>query len=54
MKAVGKEKPAQVVEEIKEIPSVLKNVLRDGDVLITMGAGSISKLPHLLAEMKNV
>lgn len=54
MKAVGKEKPAQVVEEIKEIPGVLKNVLRDGDVLITMGAGSISKLPHLLAEMKNV
>jgi UDP-N-acetylmuramate--alanine ligase len=38
---------------IAEMPEKLKQVLRDGDVLITMGAGSISALPHTLSEAKN-
>jgi len=32
----------------------LSQVLKDGDVLITMGAGSISALPHMLSEAKHV
>jgi UDP-N-acetylmuramate--alanine ligase len=39
---------------VAEMPEKLSAVLRDGDVLITMGAGSISGLPHVLAEAKHV
>ena len=39
---------------ITEMPEKLSQVLKDGDVLITMGAGSISALPHTLAEAKSV
>ena len=39
---------------IAEMPEKLSQVLRDGDVLITMGAGSISSLPHTLSEVKHV
>ena len=38
---------------VAEMPEKLSKILRDGDVLITMGAGSISALPHTLAEVKN-
>jgi UDP-N-acetylmuramate--alanine ligase len=39
---------------IAEMPEKLIQVLKDGDVLITMGAGSISTLPNTLSEAKNV
>jgi UDP-N-acetylmuramate--alanine ligase len=39
---------------IAEMPEKLAQVLKDGDVLITMGAGSISTLPHTLSGAKNV
>ena len=39
---------------VAEMPEKLSQVLKDGDVLITMGAGSISALPHTLAEAKSV
>jgi UDP-N-acetylmuramate--alanine ligase len=39
---------------VGDMPEKLKTLLRDGDVLITMGAGSISGLPHILAEAINV
>jgi UDP-N-acetylmuramate--alanine ligase len=39
---------------VAEMPEKLSTLLRDGDVLITMGAGSISGLPHALAEAKHV
>jgi UDP-N-acetylmuramate--alanine ligase len=35
------------------MPEKLNAILEDGDVLITMGAGSISALSHTLAEVKN-
>ena len=38
---------------VAEMPEKLSTLLRDGDVLITMGAGSISGLPHVLAEAKH-
>ena len=39
---------------VAEMPEKLSQILKDGDVLITMGAGSISALPHTLVEAKNV
>ena len=39
---------------IAEMPEKLSQVLKNGDVLITMGAGSISALSHTLAEAKSV
>jgi UDP-N-acetylmuramate--alanine ligase len=38
---------------VADMPEKLSTLLRDGDVLITMGAGSISGLPHVLAEAKH-
>jgi UDP-N-acetylmuramate--alanine ligase len=38
---------------VADMPEKLSTLLRDGDVLITMGAGSISGLPQVLAEAKN-
>jgi len=54
IKALGKSIPTQLVEQVKEIPVILGMLLQDGDVLITMGAGSISQVPHAIAEMKHV
>jgi UDP-N-acetylmuramate--alanine ligase len=39
---------------IGEMPEKLSEVLKDGDVLIAMGAGSISTLPYTLVEAKHV
>jgi len=39
---------------VAEMPERLRAILQNGDVVITMGAGSISALPHTLSEAKNV
>jgi UDP-N-acetylmuramate--alanine ligase len=54
IKALGKSIPTQLVEQVKEVPGILGTLLQDGDVLITMGAGSISQVPHAIVEMKHV
>jgi UDP-N-acetylmuramate--alanine ligase len=36
------------VESIADMPATIMNVVRDGDVVITMGAGSISGVPNKL------
>ena len=36
------------VEAIADMPATIMNVVRDGDVVITMGAGSISAVPNKL------
>jgi UDP-N-acetylmuramate-alanine ligase len=33
---------------VEELAAALKDVIRDGDVLITMGAGNISAVAHAL------
>lgn len=38
------------VPRIEDLPNVLKNVLKDGDILLTQGAGSIGTIPAKLAE----
>ncbi|MDB5812440.1 MAG: murC [Betaproteobacteria bacterium] len=44
----GKVEPI-FVEQVTEFPSALEPALRDGDVVLTMGAGSIGTVPAMLA-----
>ena len=46
-------KETAFASSIAEMPEKLNGLLRDGDVLITMGAGSISNLSHDLAKAKH-
>lgn len=48
LRVVGKVAPV-FVENIVEMPGTILDVVRDGDVVITMGAGSISAVPGKLA-----
>ncbi|TCS36924.1 UDP-N-acetylmuramate--L-alanine ligase [Paucimonas lemoignei] len=49
LRVVGKVAPV-FVENIVEMPDTILDVVRDGDVVITMGAGSISAVPGKLAQ----
>lgn len=48
LRVLGKVEPV-FVEDIADMPDTIMNVARDGDVVITMGAGSISGVPAKLA-----
>ncbi|MEO6920098.1 MAG: UDP-N-acetylmuramate--L-alanine ligase [Collimonas sp.] len=39
------------VEDINDMPAAILNIARDGDVVMTMGAGSISGVPGKLAQL---
>ena len=54
VKEAKKEFASAFVSQVKEMPEALSGILRAGDILISMGAGSISALPHTLVEMKHV
>ena len=47
LRVAGKVEPV-FVESVGEVPSALRALLRDGDVVVTMGAGSIGQVPALL------
>jgi UDP-N-acetylmuramate--alanine ligase len=47
IRARGKVEPV-FVENIADMPETIMNVVRDGDVVLTMGAGSISGVPGKL------
>ncbi len=47
LRVAGKVEPV-FVEDIAEMPATILNVVRDGDVVMTMGAGSISGVPGKL------
>jgi len=49
LRVVGKVEPI-FVEDIAEMPEAIMNMARDGDVVITMGAGSISGVPGKLLQ----
>jgi len=36
------------VEDIADVPAAIRAMARDGDVVLTMGAGSIGQVPLLL------
>jgi UDP-N-acetylmuramate--alanine ligase len=38
------------VEKVEELPAALKDLIRDGDVVLAMGAGNISSVAHALPE----
>jgi UDP-N-acetylmuramate--alanine ligase len=38
------------VEKVEELPEALKDLIRDGDVVLAMGAGNISGVAHALPE----
>ena len=48
LRVLGKVEPI-FVEDIADMPATILNMARDGDVVITMGAGSISGVPGKLA-----
>jgi UDP-N-acetylmuramate--alanine ligase len=52
LRVAGKVDPV-FVELIADMPSTIMNVIRDGDVVITMGAGSISGVPAKLMQVSN-
>jgi UDP-N-acetylmuramate--alanine ligase len=41
------------VKDVNELPNLVMSMARDGDVIITMGAGSISAVPGKLAGTSN-
>ncbi|GGI53676.1 UDP-N-acetylmuramate--L-alanine ligase [Oxalicibacterium solurbis] len=51
LRVAGKVDPV-FVENIADMPSTIMHVIRDGDVLITMGAGSISGVPAKLMQVQ--
>ncbi|GAB3397610.1 UDP-N-acetylmuramate--L-alanine ligase [Massilia agilis] len=51
LRAAGKVEPI-FVQAIADMPAAILNAARDGDVVITMGAGSISGVPHQLTTQK--
>ena len=52
LRAGGKIEPI-FVETIAEMPAAILQAVRDGDVVLTMGAGSISGVPGQLTEQLN-
>ncbi|BCF98475.1 UDP-N-acetylmuramate--L-alanine ligase [Paraburkholderia sp. PGU19] len=53
IRVVGKVEPV-FVETVDEVPDALAAIVRDGDVVITMGAGSIGSVPGRLAGNEGV
>jgi UDP-N-acetylmuramate--alanine ligase len=47
----GKVEPV-FVEDVSAMPEAIKNFAQDGDVVIVMGAGSISKVPDQLGGLR--
>ena len=51
IRVAGRVEPV-FVAEIEELPRAILDFVRDGDVVITMGAGSISRIPARLGEIE--
>jgi UDP-N-acetylmuramate--alanine ligase len=49
VRVVGKIEPV-FVEAVADVPAALGALVRDGDVVVTMGAGSIGQVPAMLKE----
>ena len=51
VRVAGKVEPV-FVEDVSAMPETIKNFAQDGDVVIVMGAGSISKVPDQLGGLR--
>jgi len=49
VRVAGKVEPV-FAEAIADLPSAIRTLVRDGDVVVTMGAGSIGQVPAMLRE----
>ncbi|MFJ1302670.1 UDP-N-acetylmuramate--L-alanine ligase [Pseudomonadota bacterium AL_CKDN230030165-1A_HGKHYDSX7] len=49
LRVAGKVEPV-FVEDVAELPQAVRDFVRDGDVVVVMGAGSISRIPVQLGE----
>lgn len=52
IRVAGKLEPIYC-EQVGDLPENLLHVLQDGDVVLTMGAGSINKVPQALVDLTN-
>ncbi|MCD0501851.1 UDP-N-acetylmuramate--L-alanine ligase [Bordetella petrii] len=50
LRVAGRVEPV-FVEDVAELPQTILDFVRDGDVVVVMGAGSISKVPGLVGEL---
>ena len=50
LRVAGRIEPV-FVEDVAELPQAIVDFVRDGDVVVVMGAGSISKVPGLVGEL---
>jgi UDP-N-acetylmuramate--alanine ligase len=50
VRVAGKVEPV-FVEEVADMPQAILDFVEDGDVVIVMGAGSISKVPSQVGEL---
>jgi UDP-N-acetylmuramate--alanine ligase len=50
LRVAGKIEPV-FVEDVAELPQAVRDFVRDGDVVIVMGAGSISRVPAQIGEL---
>ncbi|MBI1887466.1 MAG: UDP-N-acetylmuramate--L-alanine ligase [Nitrosomonadales bacterium] len=50
---VAGQNEAVFVEQVAEMPQAIMQMARDGDVVITMGAGSIGGVPGMLTQLNN-
>lgn len=50
---VAGQSEAVFVEQIADMPQAILQIARDGDVVVTMGAGSIGGVPGMLVQMNN-
>ena len=47
VRVAGRVEPG-FVENVEQIPAAINALVRDGDIVLTMGAGSIGQVPVLL------
>ena len=50
LRVAGRIEPV-FVEDVADLPAAVLDFVRDGDVVVVMGAGSISKVPGLIGEL---
>ena len=51
LRVAGRVEPV-FVEDVAELPQAIQDFVRDGDVVLIMGAGSVSKVPGQLGELQ--
>ena len=49
LRVAGRVEPL-FVENVSDLPQAIRDFVRDGDVVVVMGAGSVSRVPGQLGE----